>query len=1182
MYFKALELQGFKSFAEKIRLEFTPGITGIVGPNGSGKSNISDAIKWVMGEMSVKSLRGNKMEDVIFAGTEKRNPVGFCEVTIVMDNEDRALKVDYGEVSVTRRVHRSGESEYFINKSCCRLKDIYELFMDTGLGRDGYSIVGQGMIDNIITAKSTDRRYIFDEAAGITKYRYRKDETTKKLEAAKENLLRVDDILTELTQRVGPLQTQSEKAKKYLLLRDEKRSLEVNLWLVQIEKHRELLEDMHSSYEIAKEQSDKAHNEIKALELQIVRLKADLRILEGEIDESMAQLYHVGSEKQREENEIELLENNISNTFTNAEKLKGRMSLASERQAVSGDFILQLEEEVAQIKQKQMDIEEEIQNKKTLLKTMEDKFSQQSSMENEMKESAASKLNSIIFNTSKKEGIVRLLQNIEDNISSNAEKYRARKEKLQEVTEKEIAVKRQLEEAEYEIGQKQAEYEQKNNAIVLLEQKASALSKKSEEAQALEKSLLSKKRMLEDLENEFDGYSKSVKALMQAHQASQLSGAHIHGPLSTLLQVDPRYVTAIEAALGPAMQNIVTDAQEDAKIAIAYLKSNALGRATFLPIAAMRGKTQDYGVKNEKGYVAVACEIVACDSQYRSIVDYLLGRTVIAEHIDSAIAMAKRHNHQFRIVTLQGELINAGGSITGGSIQFTGSLSRRAQIEEIAKEIKAIGKEKPHLATEVEEVYEKLAEEKRIFERTNLSLWEIKNAIASHIAQLAGLSDMKASAQAELFSIEKEVATYQEQKEQSRLATEEIDAQNLALEIELNNSRNQSDLHMVDAQKMEDEMKNTNEQILNISIALSSYMKDIELRMLRMEDAKREFANLGAECMLLNKEGDELQRLIQTAEQDIAEKKQKKQDLEEKTEQIRIDTESKKNAKELLQSKIEEKENHAKLLTEDSFILQSQFGKIDAKKVRIEAELEAVIGKLWDEYELTYITAVELRKCLESDALSQKRLSELKNEIKALGNINIDAIEEYKVVKERYEFLSTQREDLENSRSALLKMIEEITSLMTALFEENFAQLNIFFSQTFAQLFGGGSAKLRLSDPENVLESGVEIDVQPPGKKLQSITLLSGGEKALTAISLLFAILKLQPTHFCIFDEIDAALDDVNVLKYATYLKNLSECTQFIIITHRKHTMEAADMLYGVTMQEKGVSTLLSLDMGKI
>lgn len=1186
MYLKSVEMQGFKSFANKIFLDFNPGITAIVGPNGSGKSNISDAIRWVMGEQSVKTLRGSKMEDVIFAGTQERRALGFAEVSLTLDNTSKIFPVDFDEVTVTRRVYRSGEGEYYINKSACRLKDIHELFMDTGLGREGYSIIGQGKIDEILSNKSEDRRQIFEEAAGITKYKYRKNEARKKLENTNENLTRLSDIMKELEGQLEPLKEQAEKAKKFLALRDELKILDVNMSVFDIKKSKEELSELEKQFKELSFNLDLLQNEIDRTEQNVNGLYDDIKNTENEIESLRENEKENFSAINEYTNKTNLLASDIEHETENIKRIKNDIEKSSGSGKYLDSVISDYKNRISALNEKKASVEAEL----SLLRL---EYDEKLSKSENAKKDYEKLSEEIIFKQSEN---VSLKEKTESSLSF-MEEYKNRKERIS----KEIA----------ESDEKSFEFDKKLNELLNIKNESEKKAKKASEdfdiaKYAFKKSndllgrLLeeknrfknlaeqkkSKMAVLYEMEQELDGYSKSVKAVMTAHREKKLGGVALHGPLSTLIHTENDYTTAIEVALQNANQNIVTDSEEDAKAAIEYLRKNNLGRATFLPISAAKPRTTDVSkIKNEKGYIAIASELVSSDSLYSGVVSSVLGAVVVADNIDNAIRLAKLSGHKLMIVTLRGDLLRAGGAITGGSLgKNIGFLSRSAEIEK--------------LKTEIAEAEEKIAETEKEYVKTSEKTGKLleKSTEAEKYSALCTESYIKANSEYESFG--KLVNSLSGGKE--TLKNELSDIENKIAEFEKNIidykekiSANEKFLISSKEEKLQLEtlMKKFDEDtasasdgVVKINLELSGLIKDTEHQEERLKDVSAQRDNVDNVNIERKSEIEERTKKIEEMKARIAFFEKERESLEKRTVITNKNIEELGEKKTKINEKIRKLQEESKNTRQSFFSVSQQKSKIEGRKARGEAELDAIFDRLWEEYELTYSEAEKIAagETEFNRGAAAKRISEIKINIKNLGNINIDAIEGYKSVKERFDFLSAQTEDLSKAKEELESVIEELLRVMKTQFAENFAIINKNFNSVFKELFGGGTAKLELSDPENILESGIEIEAQPPGKKLQSLTLLSGGERAFTAIALLFAILNVRPTPFCILDEIEAALDDVNVYRYADYLKKYSGKTQFIVVTHRRGTMEAANILYGVTMQERGVSKLLSLNIDEV
>ena len=1177
MFLKSLEMQGFKSFPDKTVLEFGQGITSVVGPNGSGKSNISDAVRWVLGEQSTKNLRGSKMEDVIFSGTGVRKAKGFAEVTLRLDNTDRALKCDKDEVSVTRRYFRSGESEYMLNGETVRLKDVNEMFMDTGLGRDGYSMVSQGRVADMVSSKSSQRRDMLEEAAGISAYRYRRNDATRKLDQAEENMIRLRDILTELEDRVGPLKIQSEKAQKFLVLAEERKVLEIGLWLHTIDKVREQLKAHADKLDTATAQYEAVENELNTIveemeaaienSHQITAKIDEIRLGASSIEEQAAQLdaqvavelnsiEHNNETIARITREMEIaveskqnLDDEITETMKTVELLKNaekqkRAQLAEAAERIEGireesrifvEKIAALSDEIAQYSVKIADCRVEISTANSSVEEINSRLEAIDDIVSSRQDAKAQL-------EEKKNQCVQKLDEARELVVSTGNAVRGYELKVQSRTEKAEALKREIDELGLEIDRRR-----------------------------------SRARMLDDLEKNMEGYSGSVKAVMREVKRGTLRG--IDGVLSQLITVSEEYSVAIETALGAALQNIVTQTENDAKRAINFLKDNKSGRATFLPLTAVKGRSlEEKGLDDCFGYVAVASELVGCDKKYNEIISSLLGRTVVVEDMDCAIMIAKKYSHRIKIVTLDGQVVNPGGSMTGGSrTQNSGILSRANEIERLNAECVKLGNEleekqlsNKELLADLSACRADLAGTQADFTRAQedvirceSDLMLVEEKLEDTLRSIDELADEKANADERLAQLAKTVEDAREKAKQLEEHTvslrEEIEKSNLGRaklsedEAELQKTENRAKLDILAAQK---DVQAKMEAVANLRHRMST-------QGIRMEDLNREIAEIAQKncdiknnITVLEEQAANLRNKGKESKEDVAKLIEEKNQLDMRAAQLRVEERSKAGDREKLSGEV---------------------ARLEERKSVMEKELDDTVSKLYDEYQLSRSEALELNIDLGDAAEAKRRLQELKNKIRALGSVNVAAIDEYKEVSERYEFMSAQIADIEKSKTELEKLITELTSKMAAQFREQFAKINRYFGETFSELFDGGKAELLLEDEHNVLECPIEIKVQPPGKNVQNIDLLSGGEKGLSAIALLFAILKVSPAPFCFFDEVEAALDEVNVARYAQYARRMTKNTQFILITHRRGTMEEADVLYGVTMQEKGVSKLLEL-----
>ena len=1180
MYLKRLELQGFKSFADKTVLEFMPGITSVIGPNGSGKSNISDAIRWVLGEQSMKSLRGNKSLDIIFAGTQNRKSLGFAEASLVFDNSDGVLPIEYTEVTVTRKIYRSGETGYYINKVPCRLKDVLELFMDTGIGRDGYSIIGQGKIDEILSNKSEDRRHIFEEAAGIVKYRVRKQETEKKLEHTKLNLLRINDILSEIETNMEPLKNQAEKAKKYLNLREELKNIEIGLFIFNIEKYKMNLEEIVKDVEIYQNQCNEEEGRLERIKI----LKEELKSQIDDITNQIEQMSNLGFESQKE---IEMLNSDINVAKTRIENNKENKERFEKE---TEELKIKIEELKEEIKQKQ--------DKKNNLRQNKEKFTSELQEKEQELEKITKKLSSkeieiegykkkVEENTDKKYE----LQSDINTQNINYENYEKRQRQIKNEITSNISELDSTRITKEDISKQFYEIDNKRNKIVKdLEQ----INEKKEEANKKIKSFEnninilssemrikeSRKKFLIETEKEKEGYIKSVKDLLKDCENIKELGKGMHGVLANIIEVPEQYQTAIEMCLGISLQNIVTDTDEDAKKLVEHLRKNKLGRASFLPISSVKGKKLDKVKTNEKGYIGIASDLINFNKKYEQIILNLLGRTVIVDNMDTAIKIAKQNNHSFRIVTLEGDLINPSGAITGGSVskKTVNILGRGKEIEKLEKEIKVIKEKIEKLEKEKQEYENSVEDTLDIATSLEKELQEIDITYATEKQKVVSIDENISKLETRLNKLKEENKSLETQKSEAINKKEEIKQEIEKLDEEIEKLtkiiKEYAELNK-DNQKYIDDL---NFDITNLKISVSSFdeseasIEEIEERInLDIENTNKSIENKRVQIEEINNDNLELENSIQELKQNIEKIKEEVKSSGNKIEEL-------KNSRIQKNKKLNEQEEQ---ITEKFKViedLKSQIVKLDVKKNKLEDDINSIINKMWEEYELTPNSVSDYKKP-DNIALTQKKVNNLRSDIKELGSVNIDSIEEYKNLKERYDFMSEQRVDLENTMTKLRKMISDMTGIMKKQFKERFEIINKNFDEVFKELFGGGTASLKLEDEDNILECGIEITVQPPGKKLQNMTLLSGGEKAFTAIALLFAILKINPAPFCVLDEIEAALDDVNVYRYADYLKKFSNETQFLVITHRKGTMEVADTVYGVTMEENGISKLLSMKL---
>lgn len=1187
MYLKRLDIQGFKSFADKICLEFNGGITSVVGPNGSGKSNIADAIRWVLGEQSIKTLRGSKMEDVIFAGTEHRKPLGFAEVSITIDNSDSKLPIDFGEVTISRRIFRSGESEYLINKTQCRLKDITELLLDTGIGKDGYSVIGQGRVDEILSTRSEDRRQIFEEASGIMKYKLRKLEAERKLELTKQNLSRINDIINELETQLEPLKEQSETARKYLDLRENLKELEVNVYLENITRFREKLKEFDEQYKTIKDNIDSENKKLEEITTANKQKTDMLKQLEEKLDYSRQQFYNLEGSLERCNSEIKLNNEKINNLEQNVSRIDGEIAETKLK-------ITNLDKEESTKQEKLKYLERQLNDYTAKLqvyeKQMEDLLKTLDESERHIENLKSSIMDKLDLQSDKKiqinsvnshiEGIIKRQKSIDNEIYQHVVENDREKIKKEDLSESIQHASEQIKKQKTKFAE--LENERKETDKILSEVKTRESKLKSEI-----QFKTSRHKLLNEMEQNMEGYNRSVKQVLQACHESHDFGKGIHGALAQLIKVERKYETAIEMTLGGALQNIVTSTEEDAQKAIGFLKSNKMGRATFLPISSVNGKSFETGILGQitgmRGFCGIASDLVSYDNRFRGIIMSLLGKVVVAENLDYAVAMARKFGYSFRIVTLDGDILSTSGSMSGGSLENRGSgiLSRNREISELKTDLENLHREENVLAGDIKQLVESINEvDSEISKVQN----DIKNNELVKIRDESHLSQVdenirKIDARIDMLKQEKEQLSRQQvetAKELEKYTNELAD-----IESEINETKRVIAEHQEKHKEDQSVRDALHTDITDFKISVNSIResilgvketsdrlaaeKDALLKNITRKDHEKNKSN--TEINTLKEANEGLNNVIKGYDE---EKAGRTFEIDRITEERRV-----------MEEDLYDIVNKINEINKNILLLQEDFSRLEVKKAKLESEMEAIQNRMWDEYELTYTNAQELKKDIGSIAQAQKRINELRIQIKDLGPVNVAAIEEYVKTKERYEFMTTQRNDMEQAAEKLQRVIYEMTSIMKKQFLEQFRLINENFSIVFKELFNGGRAQLLLVDQENLLESGIEIEVQPPGKKLQNMMLLSGGERAFTAIALLFAILRLKPTPFCILDEIEAALDDANVSRFSEYLRKYSNNTQFIMVTHRKGTMEGSDMLYGVTMQEHGVSRIISMKMGE-
>lgn len=1181
MYLKSLEMHGFKSFPDKIVLDFNKGLTGVVGPNGSGKSNIGDAVRWVLGEQSSKSLRGGKMEDVIFAGTQLRKSVGFASVTLNIDNSDRSLDMENDLVSVTRKLYRNGDSEYIINGNQVRLKDIVELFMDTGLGKDGYSIIGQGRIADIVSGKSTERREIFEEAAGISKFRYKKAEAERKLAASEDNILRLTDILGELEGRVGPLKTQSEKAKKYLVLRDERKALEVSLWVAKLDEIKTTLSGLEEKVLSCTAEYEALTRELDEIDETIDKSNLGRAKCNERIEELRELIHNTELESSEANSKIAVLENDIEHIN---EAIKGIEEQILKTQSSDSEFKEQINQKEAELttlaelkSSAQRDIEA-TESELSGLTVKSDEFDKSIS-------DKGSEINSLYIKKSELTFTVESsLSNIDDNkrLIEEGKAYIENAEKLiAENNEEKQEIQKAISEAEEKIS----EFNNRIAGITKLnESKTKALNEARESYTKKEirlRELRGKVNLLNDLENSMEGFANSVKQIMKAKKHGQIKG--VFGSVAQLITVEGRYSTAIETALGGAMQYIIVDNEDTAKRSIRHLKETRSGRATFLPITSVKPREfKENGFESCEGFVAIASELVFADDRFSGIIKSLLGRIVIAEDIDLATLIAKKYGYRFKICTLDGQVINAGGSFTGGSVsRSTGILTRKNEIEDIKVEIAELESE----TVELSQTFESLKQE---VNKLRLDIEGERELLSEHTTDKvrfegelnrlkdlgAGYEDKLNDAENQIEVLTSKITSAQESYKNAQKELEDINIQ--ITEKEKNFDETQSKI-----QSFKEGRQALSEKLSEQKIKVIELERDEQAVMLSIEQLKEAARNASDAKTRLDLRILENRALIEEKHKEIDSIRNgitsSKGIIEKYSEDIRKEQTAYRD----YEAKIAKQRAYQKIKIDERENISRELERDSEKKNTFQAEFDKIISELYEVYELTRSEAIAEAKPIENNTEANRELNSIKNKMKALGSVNLEAIDEYAEVSKRYEFMKAQLGDVVKSKNELEKLIDELTENMKVIFSESFNKINDNFKKIFVELFGGGAAELVLSDPENILESGIEIKVAPPGKVIKNLMSLSGGEQAFVAIAIYFSILKIKPSPFCILDEIEAALDDVNVTKYAQYLRNFTDKTQFILITHRRGTMEECDILYGVTMQEKGVSKLLKMEVGQ-
>ena len=1179
MYLKNIEVQGFKSFAQKINFEFHNGITGIVGPNGSGKSNVGDAVRWVLGEQSAKQLRGGNMQDVIFSGTELRKPLSFASVAITLDNSDHKLPVDFEEVTVTRRLYRSGESEYRINGSSCRLKDINEMFYDTGIGKEGYSIIGQGQIDKILSRKPEDRRELFDEAAGIVKFKRRKNTTLKKLEEEQQNLVRVTDILSELTKQLEPLERQSETAKIYLAKRESLKELDVNMFLLEYEHTGNLIRELEEKTRIAENQLQEAKDAHSRTKEEYERLEKSLEELNQRMDALREESRDRAIRKQQLSGEINVLHEQILAGEQNDSHYRSRLLTIQEDTEKKSADREELEEQRADLQAKLREISKELSDEQEKLDNI------QSNIE-ECTQAVEDGKNEIIE-----------ILNSRANTKGKAQRFDAMMEQLDirkaGISQRILSLKTQEEEQQSAISRAKKEYDTITEAILAIQEEGSHLTKEIkaiqetmkqqnielEESQRAYHREASRLESLKNITERYDGYGNSIRRVME--QKDHVPG--IRGVVADIIHVEKNYEIAIETALGGSIQNIVTDNEQTAKEMIEFLKKNRYGRATFLPLNSIsqRGEFTQRGALNEPGAIGLASGLVSADKEYAGLIGYLLGKVLVVDNIDHAIAIAGKYRHSIRMVTLEGESLSPGGSMTGGAFKNNSNLlGRRREIEELEKKVK-------ELASRYNEIRQSMEDNRR---KRN----EMRDIVSSLQQKFQEQSIGQNTARMNIEQLEKKAeeirgsyVRIQREEEEIRRQTREMQADNAQITQELETSKKDEEELETFIETRQKELEDWKKDEAQTLETLEKIRLDASASQQKESFIKENLKRLKEEIGVLSKEKEEILDSLEKGSQETAEKRKTIKNVQAEIESFAAKEEaSRKQLEKLQQEKDESTKSHKEFfvkrdeLSNQISLLDKECFRLKTQAEKIEENREARISYMWEEYEITPNNAQQYRKEELSDRhVMKQQIHKLKDEIRSLGSVNVNAIEDYKELLERHTFLSGQYNDLLEAEKTLEQIIQELDEGMRKQFTEKFGEIQKEFDKAFKELFGGGRGTLELAEDEDILEAGIKIISQPPGKKLQNMMQLSGGEKALTAIALLFAIQNLKPSPFCLLDEIEAALDDSNVGRFAGYLQKLTKNTQFIIITHRRGTMNAADRLYGITMQEKGVSTLVSVDL---
>lgn len=1192
MRLKSLELQGFKSFPDKTTLYFDDGATVIVGPNGSGKSNITDAMRWVLGELSSKNIRGSKMEDVIFIGTEVRKPMSYAEVSVTFDNssEEGRLNSPYDTITVTRRYYRAGESEYLINRNPVRLRDIYELFMNTGVGREGYSIIGQGRIAEIISKKSEDRRNIFEEAAGIAKYRYKKEETERKLKQTGENMERVLDIYNELKDRVGPLEKEAEKAKRYAELYEKKKVADVSLWIYDSQKMRKDIDNLKKDHKLSAHELEMIDEALRQLEIQENELyeksqeneKEDRRVF-SEITSCHTTISELNSQLKVMENNVEHAKISTSEQTKELEKIQAKKEAClleiKEKEANYDKVNNLLENAKSELETLKINFAEAEKKKNDAQNELDELFKKQKGLENTKNET---KLRLSVLENSQSTGDERIAE-----INSDIDKYRA---SLDELTVKAENIAKTMAQYEESINSLQIVLDETNKEYEEKTEKYDNLKEELNELKSKQMSLRERIKALNAMEELFEGYAKSVSFIMNSYKNGEISGAKkIYGPISTLITVSEEYITALETSLGAGLQHIVVDDEITAKACIKALKEHRSGRATFYPLSSVKPQkptAEMQNAKKYKGYIGVADELIKFDKKFTDIFSSLLGRTLIFDNIDNATEMAKEQDYKVKVVTLDGQIINAGGSFTGGSVKHDNSmLSRTSDIKRMEEEEKEILVRAEEVKNEGQKIVERLRElsTKRGTDKQQYDLYDTlhraeKTEYDSLIAQINVNKNL-------IESLESDTKRLADEDEKNRNEFVELKDKLAALETEIEDiSTKRIDIDVLKGEFEELSEKIEGEINQNL-IKTAEVKKDVEMAALSILESNNRLTEIESEINEKKSKMEQFDKEVNSSAEKTAQNRKLYDEAQERLDKLNDERNKLTEIREKIDLKKNELSKKNKEISANKETVVRSYTLCESKLEQLSVDYEKMVTKLHEDYNLTYSTAVELNYPVVDES-NRKEIAQVaadcKGKIKYLGHVNPNAIEEFKEVKERYDYYDTQLTDLNNAKVDLEKIINELETEMKKSFIEAFNSINENFNSVFKELFGGGHAELSLTDSTDVLNCGIEIKAAPPGKVIKSLMLLSGGEQAFVAIALLFAILKVNPTPFCVFDEIEAALDDVNVARFGQYIKRYSKQTQFIIITHRRGTMEIADRLYGVTMPQKGISKVLTMDVNDV